>query len=147
MNIINAKLEHLDALAVLFNEYRMFYQKDSNPDAAMAYLKARLSNEEAIVFLAQDATKKALGFVLLYPSFSSLSMGKIYVLNDLYVEKSSRGKGISHALMRAARDFARENHAVKIILKTSKDNQVAQSLYKSEDYHLETRFLTYELDL
>lgn len=43
-------------------------------------------NEESIVFMAFD-DNEAIGFVHLYPSFSSVSMKQTWVLNDFYVKE------------------------------------------------------------
>ena len=49
-----------------------------------------------------------IGFVQLYPSFSSVSMKRTWVLNDLYVKESVRGKGFGEKLIKKAINFAEE---------------------------------------
>lgn len=72
------------------------------------------------------------GFVLLYPSFSSVSMGSIWVLNDLFVHRDHRKQGIARKLMQAAQTFASETGAIRITLSTAINNTQAQALYESE---------------
>ena len=51
-------------------------------------------NEESVVFIAFDEINP-IGFVQLYPSFSSLSMKKSWVLNDLYVKKTGSKRALA----------------------------------------------------
>lgn len=119
MTIVQATINDLDALTELFDLYRQFYQQPSDLDGARTFLNDRLSNEESIVFLALD-NNEAIGFVQLYPSFSSVSMKRTWVLNDLYVKESGRGKGFGEALIRRAITFAVEVGAKGVLLETGK---------------------------
>ncbi len=129
MTIVQATTNDLDALTELFDLYRQFYQQPSDLDGARAFLHDRLSNEESIVFIAYDDSE-AIGFVQLYPSFSSVSMKQTWVLNDLYVKETGRGKGFGEALIRKAIAFAKEDGAKGVLLETGKDNVTAQRLYE-----------------
>jgi len=82
MSILKATGNDLDSLAELFDLYRVFYQQQSNINGAKEFIKDRLSNEESVIFLAFDENNP-VGFVQLYPSFSSVSMKRTWVLNDL----------------------------------------------------------------
>jgi hypothetical protein len=84
---IRAGLEHLDVLTGLFDSYRQFYGQEPDLPGARRFLEARLRCRDSVVFLAfrDDATRTSVGFVQLYPSFSSVSMKPIWILNDLFV--------------------------------------------------------------
>jgi ribosomal protein S18 acetylase RimI-like enzyme len=92
MSIRQATLEDLDAVAPLFDAYRQFYQQPHDLPLARAFLQARLSAGDSIVYLAEDEGA-AVGFVLLYPLFSSTAPrpGRIWLLNDLYVVPAAGG--------------------------------------------------------
>ena len=137
MNIVKATLHDLDALTELFDLYRLFYQQPSDMDGARTFLNDRLSNEESVVFIAFDGNK-AVGFVQLYPSFSSVSMKRTWVLNDLYVKEEGRGKGFGEALIREAITFAEETGAKGVLLETGKENVTAQRLYEKIGFVQET---------
>ena len=137
MTIIQATINDLDALTDLFDLYRQFYQQPSDLDGARAFLNDRLSNEESVVFMAFDDTE-AIGFVQLYPSYSSVSMKKIWVLNDLFVKETGRGKGFGEALLRRAIAFTKEAGAKGVLLETGKDNVTAQRLYEKIGFVQET---------
>ena len=65
-----------------------------------------------------------VGFTQLYPSFSSVSMKKIWILNDLFVEETSRRKGSANLLMNTVENYARETGAVRMVLATAVRNDV-----------------------
>ncbi len=144
--LIRADLEHLDRLAPLFDAYRVFYEQPSDLAAARAYLWERLRNLESVIFLALDRDQ-ALGFTQLYPSFSSVSLERVWILYDLYVVPEARRQGIGRALMGRARTFARESGAKALLLETAVDNLAAQALYESLGYVRDTGFYHYELTL
>ncbi|HIN13128.1 MAG TPA: GNAT family N-acetyltransferase, partial [Gammaproteobacteria bacterium] len=81
-----ANASHLDELARLFNLYRIFYEQKDDLDRAYNFIKARLVNQQSIVFVAEDDSNQLSGFVQLYPSFCSVSTIPILILYDLYVD-------------------------------------------------------------
>ncbi|MEM9702472.1 MAG: GNAT family N-acetyltransferase, partial [Planctomycetota bacterium] len=91
--------------------------------------------------------ERVVGFTQLYPSFSSVSVGRTWILNDLCVEESARGRGIGRALMRAARDFAEADGALRLELATERTNAAGQALYETEGYVRDDSFLHYSLPL
>ena len=77
VSIRRAASTDLDALAVLFDAYRVFYEKKSDPEGARRFLEDRLQNNDSIVFLAFDKHGEPLGFTQLYPLFSSVPSGPL----------------------------------------------------------------------
>lgn len=148
--ILRAGKKHLDLLVPLFDAYRQFYGQPSDQESARIYLSERLGKEESVVFLAlrknePDAT--ALGFIQLYPSFSSISMKPLWILNDLYVAPHARGQGTGKALMEQARRLAVETGAEGLVLETAIDNHVAQRLYEQLGYQRDVSFYRYSLQV
>lgn len=143
--IRRAELRDVERLVPLFGAYREFYRQPAEPDRERAYLSDRLARDEAVVFLAEEGGA-ALGFTLLYPSFSSERMRPIWVLNDLYVVPSARRRGVGALLLRRAAAFAAEAGAAYLTLETAKDNP-AQRLYAAEGWKLDETFLHFEKPL
>jgi ribosomal protein S18 acetylase RimI-like enzyme len=137
MSILKATLKDLDSLTELFDLYRLFYQQTSNLNGAKEFIKERLSNEDSVIFIAFDETDP-IGFVQLYPSFSSVSMKRTWVLNDLYVKENGRGKGFGGRLIRKAIAFAEETDAKGVLLETGRENVCAQRLYEKIGFIKET---------
>ncbi|WP_276167150.1 GNAT family N-acetyltransferase [Zobellia alginiliquefaciens] len=128
MKIIQADESHIPVLAPLFDKYRVFYNQSSDIDAARLFLKERISKSESIVFIA-FADAQPVGFTQLYTTFSSVSMKSYYILNDLYVNESSREKGIGAALLTRAQEFCIKKGYKGLALETAVDNP-AQKLYE-----------------
>lgn len=145
--IEEANLEALNQITVLFNQYMIFYGQASNPNKYRDYLKARLEKQQADIFMAYDEHQTALGFVLNYTSFSSVSLGKIIVLNDLFVMPQHRQKGVAKALIQKVKAFALEQGAIRVDLSTAKDNYNAQALYEQIGFKQGTAFFNYSLKL
>lgn len=74
-------------------------------------------------------------------------MAKAWILNDLYVHKDARGKGVAEALLEKAKAYALETSAVSIALSTAPDNFPAQRLYEKHGYKRDEQFYHYELGL
>ena len=128
MHIIQAHIEHLEDLTPLFNAYRVFYKQESDLISAKSFLKARIQNNESIIYLAY-INDEAVGFTQLYPLFSSVSMKPLYLLNDLYVKSSHRNQGIGEALINKAKLLCEIQNNKGLALQTGTDNP-AQKLYE-----------------
>jgi ribosomal protein S18 acetylase RimI-like enzyme len=121
-----------------------FYKQTSDRNAARNFLEERLKNKDSVIFTAKDKTS-VLGFTQLYPSFSSVAMRRIWILNDLYVEETHRRKGVGKLLMDTAERYARDTGAVKMILVTQFSNTAAQKLYEARGYVEDKEFHHYAL--
>jgi ribosomal protein S18 acetylase RimI-like enzyme len=146
MEVVLACPEHLEEVVVLFNQYRVFYKQSSDPEAARNFLQERFQTNDSKIFVARK-NSCGVGFTQLYPSFSSVSMKRIWILNDLFVEKSHRNQGIAKLLIDAAENYAREAESARIILATQTSNIAAQALYESLGYSKDQEFHHYTLRL
>jgi len=148
VQIRQASAADLSLVAGLFDEYRQFYGQASDYPLAEAFLRDRLANRDSVVFLGVDPkTGGGLGFAQLYPSFSSISARRIWILSDLFVARAARRMGVGRALLDAARHHAASTGAVHLVLETAATNREAQSLYESYGFKRDDKFLVYELDL
>lgn len=144
--IVQVSVEQIDLVVPLFDAYRQFYGRTPDLDGARRYLAERLERGESVIFaVVEDG--QALGFTQLYPSFSSVSMKQIWILNDLFVAEDTRRQGIGAWLLRAARDHASGTGAVRLALSTAATNTKAQALYERDGWKRDTEFLHYEYDL
>lgn len=146
MEVFLANIEYLESISVLFDRYRVFYNQVSDLEATKQFLKERFDNNDSIVFVAND-NGKIVGFTQLYPSFSSVSMKRVWILNDLYVEESYRRKGVAKLLMSTVEKYAKESGAVRVILATQISNTNAQKLYEARGYIKDKEFYHYALRL
>ncbi|WP_164214355.1 GNAT family N-acetyltransferase [Virgibacillus sp. YIM 98842] len=149
-NIIlqKADLDQIELVADLFDKYRVFYKQSSNVEEGKKFIRERMENQQSVIFLAiekQENLVRPLGFVQLYPSYSSVNLAKIWILNDLYVEQSARRRGVATRLMQKAKEFALETGAKELTLETAKDNHQAQQLYELIGYKKDSEHFYYNL--
>ncbi|WP_379155252.1 GNAT family N-acetyltransferase [Paenibacillus sp. sgz5001063] len=138
----------LELIAPLFDDYRVYYGQPTDLEGARRFLEARLANGESVLFMAsagQGASKKAAGFAQLYPSFSSVTMQRVWILNDLFVTAEQRGNGLGSMLLKAVENFARSTGAKGLELSTMTQNTGAQRLYEAHGYIRDDEFITYHL--
>lgn len=129
MKIVQAKLDNLKEAAELFDLYRQFYKQVSDLEGAESFLKDRLVQKESVIFLA-FAEGSPVGFAQLYPAFSSVSMKRTWILNDLYVKKEVRRHGFGEGLLNHIIQFAAETGTKGLLLETTEENVRAQALYE-----------------
>ncbi len=147
MRVERVGAEALDDLVPLFDAYRRFYEQASDEAGARAYLADRLGNDEAVVFVARDDAGRALGFTLLYCTFTSVAMKRLVILNDLFTVPDRRGQGIGTALIGAAEAFARDHGAGVLRLRTAHTNETAQRVYERLGFVNDLVYRTYDLRL
>ena len=144
--VVRVSAEQVELVAPLFDGYRQFYGQSPNLDGARRFLIERLGRGESVIF-AEVEDGRALGFTQLYPSFSSVSLKPVWILNDLFVAEDARRRGVGARLLRAARDHALRTGAARLVLSTAVTNTPAQALYEWDGWKRDTAFLHYEYDL
>ncbi|GLZ84226.1 GNAT family N-acetyltransferase [Pseudomonas sp. BN414] len=149
MRIVQATLEHLDLLTPLFVKYREFYGELPFPESSKKFLEKRLSRKESVIYLAfpDDDDTRLMGFCQLYPSFSSLSLKRVWILNDIYVAEDARRQLVADRLLQTAKKMARETNAVRMRVSSSVDNEVAHKVYESIGFREDTEFKNYILPI
>lgn len=146
MTIRQATLADVDTIAPLFDRYRQFYRQAPDLLLARAFIRERLALRESVIFLAENEDNEVIGFTQLYPSFSSVSASRIWVLNDLFVVEAARGQGAGKALLDAAKAHAKASGATRLDLSTAHDNP-AQKLYEAQGYLRDSTFYYYSLQV
>ncbi|HSE12343.1 MAG TPA: GNAT family N-acetyltransferase [Rudaea sp.] len=147
LTIRHATIHDLDTIVPLFDAYRCFYGRPSDPALARAFLTERFQHHESIILLAIDEGGAAVGFTQLYPVFSSVSCTRKYLLNDLFVGPAARRTGAGRRLIEAASAFARAQGAASLSLSTGVDNATAQRLYESLGWTRDKSFYEYNFVL
>ncbi|WP_338551383.1 GNAT family N-acetyltransferase [Paenibacillus sp. KS-LC4] len=143
-----AGIEHLDELATLFDLYRRFYGQAPDVEGARRFLFERFEQRDSVIFMAkQSGSGEAAGFTQLYPIFSSISMKRSYILNDLYVVEAHRKQGVAQLLLDQAKGYASLLQAKGIELSTAMTNVQAQRLYERNGYLQDAEYSHYYLTL
>ncbi len=141
VSILKAQKGHIPLIVPLFDAYRVFYGRNSNPEAARKFLEERFDRNESILFLALH-NEKPVGFTQLYTTFSSTSLQPIFILNDLFVDKAYRKMGIGEALLEKAKEYCVKLGYKGLALETETDNP-AQKLYERLGWKKDSRWFHY----
>ncbi len=143
--------EDVDSVVDLFRQYLRFYDQEVPDAEARAYLTARRDAGDSVLLVAEVAVEGAdptedariVGFTQSYPTWSSVSLSRSWVLNDLFVAPGSRGTGAARALVQETCRLAKEAGAIRVSLATAWDNLAAQGLYESEGFVRDQNFHHY----
>ncbi|MEN5088574.1 GNAT family N-acetyltransferase [Sphingobacterium faecium] len=144
IKIQQATINDIEDLEVIFSLYLKFYEVESIRDANITFLNERMQNNESIIFTAKK-DNEIVGFTQLFPTFSSASLKKVYILNDLFVLEHYRNQGIAKRLIHQVIEFAKENNCARVSLSTARDNP-AQFLYEKLGFK-ESSFKFYNYSL
>ncbi|MDF0673468.1 MAG: GNAT family N-acetyltransferase [Nitrospira sp.] len=145
-SVRRASIHDLDRLAALFDAYRQVYGQPSNLVVARRFLSDRLSRNESVVLMAENRAGSAVGFVQLFPTFSSILAAPMYLLSDLFVIPEARRRGVGTRLLASAAETARTAGAVRLELATAITNRSAQRLYEAMEWQRD-EFYLYRLSL
>ena len=72
--INKASLKEMNLLADLFDKYRVFYNNASDIESAQKFLSERIGNNDSEIFICFNDGNIPVGFIQLYPLFSSTRM-------------------------------------------------------------------------
>jgi GNAT superfamily N-acetyltransferase len=142
VTVHQAVLSDVEELAVLFNQYREFQGQVSDLPAARDFLQARFNHGESVVFVAR-LVNAPVGFAQIYPSYSSVSLARVFVLNDLFVQESGRRKGVATKLLAAVESYAWSLGAARVTLNVARDNEHGQALYEALGWSRDQQFHMY----
>ena len=142
MKIRFADSKDLKSLADLFSSYLKFYKTEKSPAELVDFLNQRISKKESLIWVCEDSSG-LLGFVQVYPSFSSLSLKALWILNDLFVLESARRKGIARKLIECVQIEAKKSGVVGLSLMTGIENTSAQKLYESLGWKKVEEYFSY----
>jgi GNAT superfamily N-acetyltransferase len=143
--------ETLAAASHLFNEYR--HQYGEAPDAdeqTFRWITEMVESNMLTVYTAsvESPTDAApIGLATSHAIPASLSMGRFWMLRDLYVLPGYRRQGVAAALVNEVRAAALSAGATRISLVTEHDNQAALGLYRRLGFNPVEGLKSLSLDL
>lgn len=124
----------LELLVPLLDEYRRFYGMPPDADACRNFLAERFERNDSFIMLAFDEDKNTgAGFAQAYPVFSTVSLARQWLLNDLFIRPEYRRQKIAHRIMQSLHDHFHDQ-AKGLILVTARDNLPAREFYQREGW-------------
>jgi len=136
MHTRKATLQDLDLIIPLFDSYRQFYKQASDLQGARTFITERITHNESTILLAFHNREEtmAIGFTQVYPLFSSVTMERMMLLNDLFIAPAYRGKGIGTLLINDVKKLCQSTNQKGIVLQTKTSNP-AQELYERLEFN------------
>ncbi len=121
---------HVRRLLPLMRAYCDFYSVNPTDAALVAMARALIADpaREGMQLLASDHGVD-VGFATLFWSWETGIAGRVGVMNDLYVDASSRRRGVGSALIAACVRHCRDHGALHMTWQTAPDNLRAQAVY------------------
>ncbi|MBS1493699.1 MAG: GNAT family N-acetyltransferase [Bacteroidetes bacterium] len=123
--IIELEEEYLPEFFKLFHNYRVSLGLHSVPVAEEKFLTKRFHDGDFTVLLASVMYNSGIieyteyaGFAILYPFFSTIQLKKIWLLNDLFVEKKFRHQGIGTLLLENSITLSEKTDSCGLVLET-----------------------------
>ncbi|MCJ8304700.1 GNAT family N-acetyltransferase [Shewanella sp.] len=113
MHIRIAINEDLQSLTPLFDEYRKSLGQDSRLADCKEFIESRLLENDSVIFIA-FLMDTPVGFIQLYPSFSSLLLKPLWYFDDLFVAEPYRKRGIGTELVKKAKELADETQVLAV---------------------------------
>lgn len=144
--IRHATIDDIDLILPLFEAYRAFYGEEPRDKDARQFLRERYFLGESKVILA-EIEDRIVGFTQLFPSFSSVSLERLWILNDLFVDVEVRGLGVGQQLLTGAAKFGREANAKQLFIEGAVANVRARRLYEDFGFVLNSDYAYYHYPL
>lgn len=130
MKISKLKINDEDKIVDLFDSYRVFYSQESDKKLVKSFLRSILQEKEALIYVIEEESK-TIGFTTCYFSYSSVSLSKIAIINDLFILPDFRNRGFAKKLMNFTIDDLRNLGFAKIRWCSLSDNLPALNLYEN----------------
>jgi len=136
-----------EALLPMIAAYQRFYEVgEIDEERNRAFFRRFLAPSDDGLLLGAWDDEELVGYACLYWTFTSLVPAEAVLMNDLYVDEATRGKGVGRALIEASAAVARERGAHHLEWSTAPDNHTAQRLYDSTGAERST-WIDYVLDV
>jgi GNAT superfamily N-acetyltransferase len=137
----------LEPLLSLIADYQRFYEVEEIDEERNRTFFARfVAPSDRGLLLGAWLGEELAGYACLYWHFTSLVPAETVLMNDLYVTKRFRGRGVGGALIEASAAVASERGAHQLEWATQPDNKTAQRLYDKTGAE-RNEWIEYELRL
>jgi GNAT superfamily N-acetyltransferase len=140
--IRQATIQDLQRLVPIFDSYREYFSQKKDPEMVEEFLFDRFEHLESVIFIAEQQGE-VIGFAQLYPLFSSLSLQRVWLLNDFFIAEEYRGCGVGTKLFRKVKEFTLLTKSKGIELSVEHTNKKAWSFWEKHGFKLDEEFRYY----
>lgn len=142
ITIRQAAIQDLSKLVPIFDDYREYFKQQKDPAQVEHFLFEKFEHLESVIFIAQDQAE-VVGFAQLYPVFSSLTLQRVWLLNDFFITEAYRGSGIGTQLFAKVKEYSRLTKSKGIELSVEHTNKKAWAFWEKQGFKLDEEFRYY----
>jgi GNAT superfamily N-acetyltransferase len=142
LTIRQAAIQDLSKLVPIFDDYRKYFGQQKVPAAVNQFLFEKFEHLESVIFIAQQQNK-VVGFAQLYPVFSSLTLQRVWLLNDFFIAEEFRGSGIGTKLFAKVKEFTLLTKSKGIELSVEHSNKKAWVFWEKQGFKMDEEFRYY----
>jgi GNAT superfamily N-acetyltransferase len=142
LKIRHATIQDLPKIVPLFDSYREYFNQPKNPVEVEKFLFDKFERLESVIFLAEHQNE-IIGFAQLYPIFSSLSLKRVWLLNDFFVSEAYRKNGVGKKLFAQVKDYTYLTKSKGIELSVEHSNSKAWEFWERQGFKLDEEFRYY----
>lgn len=126
----------------LWQGYLDFYRAVLSPEVTERTWAALIDGDSAVYGLLAEQDGQLIGFAHLIMHPTTWASSPSCYLEDLYITRSFRGRGVGRQLIEAVYRYADESGAAKVYWLTQEYNAAARSLYDTLAHR--TSFVVYQ---
>ncbi|MEH6992507.1 GNAT family N-acetyltransferase [Neobacillus drentensis] len=140
--IRQATIQDLQRIVPIFDAYREYFGQIKDPEMVEEFLFDRFEHLESVIFIAEQQGE-VIGFAQLYPVFSSLTLQRVWLLNDFYIAEEFRGSGVGTQLFTTVKEFTLLTKSKGIELSVEHTNKKAWSFWEKQGFKQDEEFRYY----
>nr|WP_263323282.1 GNAT family N-acetyltransferase [Neobacillus sp. Marseille-Q6967] len=139
-----ATIQDLGRIIPIFDSYREYFGQPKNPEAVERFLFQKFERLESIIYIAEQDSE-VIGIAQLYPVFSSLTLERVWLLNDFFISEQYRNRAVGTMLFNKVKEFSSLTKAKGIELTVEHVNQKAWQFWERQGFKLDEEFRSYFL--
>lgn len=137
-----ATIHDLKRIVPIFDSYRAYFKQPKNPLLVERFLFEKFEHLESVIFIAEQQDE-IIGFAQLYPVFSSLTLQRVWLLNDFFITEEFRDCGVGTQLFAKVKNFSLLTKSKGIELSVEHTNIQAWSFWEKQGFKLDEEFRYY----
>jgi ribosomal protein S18 acetylase RimI-like enzyme len=142
LTIRQATIADLPRIVPIFDSYREYFKQQKDPVMVERFLFEKFEHFESAIFIAQ-VEDEVVGFAQLYPVFSSLTLQRVWLLNDFFITEEYRGSGVGTQLFAKVKEFTLLTKSKGIELSVEHTNKKAWAFWENQGFKKDEEFRYY----
>jgi GNAT superfamily N-acetyltransferase len=142
LTIRQATIQDLSKIVPIFDSYRAYFKQQKDPVRVEQFLFEKFEHMESVIFIAQ-LEDEVVGFAQLYPIFSSLTLQRVWLLNDFFIAEEYWGSGVGTQLFAKVKEFTLLTKSKGIELSVEHTNKKAWAFWEKQGFKMDEEFRYY----